>query len=211
MAVEQRDGHQGGAGWVVNSVSGAVVIGSVVQGRDITVQLPPRCPAGSTAGAPRCRSSWAAPTPRPSRWRSWRPPPAARGFATREQALEWLEAELPNLTEAPHAAADAGHPDMRGRFTRGRPPGGDHLLSGPLLRLVDHQSSLDIPAATLGEALADVGRRYPDAGRALRDDQGQVRDAHWVFIDGQLTQGDSSTPLTGNDHVEFLTATAGGG
>ncbi|WP_281378213.1 hypothetical protein [Actinomadura litoris] len=32
-----------------------------------------------------------------------------------------------------------------------------------------------------------------------------------IFIGGWLTQGDGSTPLTGNDHVEFLTATAGGG
>ncbi|WP_242890966.1 tetratricopeptide repeat protein [Actinomadura litoris] len=55
MAVEGRDGHRGGSGWVVNSVSGAVVIGSVVQGRDITVQLPPQVPSGL--------DGWRAPVP----------------------------------------------------------------------------------------------------------------------------------------------------
>ncbi|MUN40920.1 tetratricopeptide repeat protein [Actinomadura litoris] len=55
MAGERRGGPQGGSGWVVNSVSGAVVIGSVVQGRDITVQLPPQVPTGL--------NGWRAPTP----------------------------------------------------------------------------------------------------------------------------------------------------
>ncbi|MBD2896526.1 Regulatory protein AfsR [Actinomadura sp. RB99] len=36
--------------------------------------------------------------------------PAARGFATREQALAWLDTELPNLTAAARTAADTGHP-----------------------------------------------------------------------------------------------------
>ncbi|MCP2337378.1 hypothetical protein [Actinomadura rupiterrae] len=44
MAGERRDLQHGGPGWTVNSVS--VVIGSVVQGRDITVQLPPQVPSG---------------------------------------------------------------------------------------------------------------------------------------------------------------------
>ncbi|MBO2445981.1 DUF3856 domain-containing protein [Actinomadura barringtoniae] len=52
---DQRDGRQAGPDWVVNSVSGSVVIGSVVQGRDITVQLPPQVPAGL--------NGWRAPAP----------------------------------------------------------------------------------------------------------------------------------------------------
>ncbi|MFC5188090.1 tetratricopeptide repeat protein [Actinomadura harenae] len=35
--------------------------------------------------------------------------PAARGFATREQALAWLDTELPNLSAAAHTAAETGH------------------------------------------------------------------------------------------------------
>ncbi|WP_242895179.1 hypothetical protein [Actinomadura litoris] len=38
--------RRSGPGWTVNSVAGAVVIGTVVQGRDITVRLPPGVPSG---------------------------------------------------------------------------------------------------------------------------------------------------------------------
>ncbi|MBT2213216.1 chorismate-binding protein [Actinomadura sp. NEAU-AAG7] len=50
MAGERRGGHRGGPGWVVSSLSG-----TVVQGRDITVQLPPQVPSGL--------NGWRAPAP----------------------------------------------------------------------------------------------------------------------------------------------------
>ena len=84
-------------------------------------------------------------------------------------------------------------------------------FSGLLLRLVDYEKHFDIPAPTLGDALAEVERRHPALRPVLHAGDGQLRRTHRVFINGELaTDAELTTPLADTDDVEFLTAIAGG-
>ena len=83
-------------------------------------------------------------------------------------------------------------------------------FSGPLLRLVDYERTIDVSAASLGEALAQIEQRHPRLRPVLKDSEGQLRRAHRVFVNGDSASVDLSTPLSDSDDVEFLTAIAGG-
>ena len=83
-------------------------------------------------------------------------------------------------------------------------------FTGPLLRLVDYERAIDLPAANLGEALAQIEQRHPQLGPVLKDGEGRLRRAHRVFVNGDLVSVDLTTPLDDSDDVEFLTAIAGG-
>lgn len=84
-------------------------------------------------------------------------------------------------------------------------------FSGVLLRLVDYQRAIDVPAATLGDALARLEARYPPLRQVLRDADGRLRPTHRIFINGRShASADLTTPLSDSDEVEFLTAIAGG-
>ncbi|WDN56733.1 MoaD/ThiS family protein [Streptomyces clavuligerus] len=84
-------------------------------------------------------------------------------------------------------------------------------FSGLLLRLVDYQRTIEVDAATLGEALDQVEGRHPRLRTVLRDGEGGIRRSHRVFVNGELVgAADLATPLADSDSVEFLTAIAGG-
>ncbi|GHE38241.1 hypothetical protein GCM10017673_45740 [Streptosporangium violaceochromogenes] len=85
------------------------------------------------------------------------------------------------------------------------------LFSGILLRLVNYQRTVQIDAETLGAALEQLERRHPQMKSILRDDSGQIRRAHQIFVNGeQVRKPALDTPLKETDRVEFLTAIAGG-
>lgn len=83
-------------------------------------------------------------------------------------------------------------------------------FTGPLLRLVSYERTIDVRARDLGEALAQVEVRHPRLQPVLRDGQGQLRRAHRVFVNGDQLSVDLTTPLADSDEVEILTAIAGG-
>ncbi|WP_438292706.1 MoaD/ThiS family protein [Streptomyces sp. HUAS TT7] len=84
-------------------------------------------------------------------------------------------------------------------------------FSGALLRAVDNQRTLSVKANTLGEALTELKASYPQLGVILLDGSGRLRQAHRVFLNGELvTSPDRAMPLADDDQIEFLTAIAGG-
>jgi sulfur-carrier protein len=84
-------------------------------------------------------------------------------------------------------------------------------FSGLLLRFVDYQRTVALPASTLGEALTLLEQRYPQLRPVLQDNTGKLRGTHRLFVNGQLVAhpGDNLS-LAEEDDVEFLTAIAGG-
>ncbi|MGI5239291.1 MoaD/ThiS family protein [Dactylosporangium sp. CA-139066] len=84
-------------------------------------------------------------------------------------------------------------------------------FSGLLLRFVDYQRTVTLPACTLGEALALLESSHPRLRPVLQDNTGRLRGTHRMFVNGELVpRPTDATPLDDNDEVEFLTAIAGG-
>jgi len=84
-------------------------------------------------------------------------------------------------------------------------------FSGLLLRLVDYQRTIDVKATSLADALHQVEARYPALRPILRDNEGELRRTHRIFINGELANSaELTSPLAESVEVEFLTAIAGG-
>ena len=84
-------------------------------------------------------------------------------------------------------------------------------FSGLLLRFVDYQRTVPLPASTLGEALALLNQRYPQLRPVLQDNTGKLRGTHRMFVNGQMVARPSDKmSLAEEDDIEFLTAIAGG-
>lgn len=84
-------------------------------------------------------------------------------------------------------------------------------FSGALLRFVNFQKSMKLDAGTVGEALATVAGKFPQAQAVIYDADGQVRKVHQVFVNGQqLGAGDMGRALAASDRVDLMTAIAGG-
>lgn len=84
-------------------------------------------------------------------------------------------------------------------------------FSGLLLRFVDYERNVPLPASTLGEALTLLNQRYPRLRPVLQDNTGKLRGTHRLFVNGQLVARPSDTmSLAEEDDIEFLTAIAGG-
>jgi sulfur-carrier protein len=84
-------------------------------------------------------------------------------------------------------------------------------FSGTLLRFVNFQKTVNIEAATVADALADVARRFPQSRPVLFDHDGHVRQVHQVFLNGkQLRPDELGAPVAASDRVDLLTAIAGG-
>lgn len=84
-------------------------------------------------------------------------------------------------------------------------------LSGALLRFADYERSIEVSAATLGEALRLLVSRYPRLGSVLYDNTGRVRQSHRVIVNGvHVSDLSQEIPLTNADSVELLTPITGG-
>ena len=84
-------------------------------------------------------------------------------------------------------------------------------FSGALLRFTDYHRTVDIGAGTMGTALRELEERFPLLSPVLRDDDGDLRRVHQVFLNGEKL-GDLSDALVlhDSDELEFLTPLAGG-
>lgn len=84
-------------------------------------------------------------------------------------------------------------------------------FSGPLLRFVDYQRSVSVPASTLGDALKILCDRHSQVRPVLHDNTGELRRTHRLFVNGRaVPHPTADLPLDDADRVEFLTAIAGG-
>jgi len=84
-------------------------------------------------------------------------------------------------------------------------------FSGTLLRFVNFQKTVQLDAATVGEALGAIAARFPQAKAVIYDGDGRVRHIHQIFLNGeQLAPTELDRRVDASDRMELLTAIAGG-
>ena len=82
----------------------------------------------------------------------------------------------------------------------------------PLRKLTHDQDVVEVPAGTIGSAIAELQSRFPGIRERLVDDAGQVRRFVNVYVneeDIRFLQA-QGTPLKPGDEVSIIPAFAGG-
>jgi molybdopterin synthase sulfur carrier subunit len=85
-------------------------------------------------------------------------------------------------------------------------------LPAVLSRLADGRRTIDTTGATVGEALDDITKRYPELAPRLRDEQG----AQYAFVTIYRNEedirfsGGLATSLADGDEIVVVPAIAGG-
>jgi sulfur-carrier protein len=79
-------------------------------------------------------------------------------------------------------------------------------------RFTNGAPKVDCSAATIAEALNDLTARFPDLGRHVRDDQGQIRQFLNVYLNEEDIRflGGESCTLKEGDRVLLVPSIAGG-
>ncbi|PYK62866.1 MAG: molybdopterin synthase sulfur carrier subunit [Verrucomicrobia bacterium] len=82
----------------------------------------------------------------------------------------------------------------------------------PLRKLTNNEELVEVNAATIGEAIAELQRRFPGIQERLLDDTGAVR----RFVNVYVNQEDirflqnQQTPVKDGDEISIIPAIAGG-
>jgi sulfur-carrier protein len=82
----------------------------------------------------------------------------------------------------------------------------------PLRNATGGESTVEVEAATVGEALASLEQAHPGVSERLLDDSGKLRRFVNVFVDDEdvrFAQG-LETPLKAGSTVSIIPAVAGG-
>jgi len=79
-------------------------------------------------------------------------------------------------------------------------------------RFTDGAPKVDCSAATIAEALNELTSRFPDLGRHVRDDQGQIRQFLNVYLNEEDIRflGGENCTLKDGDRVLLVPSIAGG-
>src|SRR5437764_12455976 len=82
----------------------------------------------------------------------------------------------------------------------------------PLRQFADGRAAVEVSGKTVGDALGDLTRQYPDLKRHLYDDTGRLR----AFVNIYLNDHDirylekDNTPLSDGDSISIVPSIAGG-
>lgn len=82
----------------------------------------------------------------------------------------------------------------------------------PLRQYVGKQSTVDVKAGTIGDALSDLTSQHPDLRRHLYNDDGKLR----AFVNVYLNDEDvrylqrEATPVSDGDTISIVPSIAGG-
>lgn len=82
----------------------------------------------------------------------------------------------------------------------------------PLRPYTGGLSTVQVAAATVGDALASLTTEHPDLARHLRDDQGRIRSFVNIYLgdeDIRFQQGED-TPVTSGAELTIVPSIAGG-
>lgn len=85
-------------------------------------------------------------------------------------------------------------------------------IPAPLRRLTQGQAELALEAATVGEALQALAQTYPQLGRRLFDEQGQLKPFVNVYLNNEDVRflQDLDTPLEDGAVLTLVPAMSGG-
>src|SRR5438105_7457313 len=86
------------------------------------------------------------------------------------------------------------------------------LIPTPLRQYADKQDSVDLPGATVGEALSALTSKYADLRRHLYSDEGKLRSFVNVYVNDEDIRylNKEATPLKDGDTVSIVPSIAGG-
>jgi molybdopterin synthase sulfur carrier subunit len=82
----------------------------------------------------------------------------------------------------------------------------------PLRKLTHNAELVEINAATVGEAIAELQSRYPGIQERLVDDRGEVRRFVNIYVNEEDIRflKNKETPLKDGDEISIIPAIAGG-
>ena len=82
----------------------------------------------------------------------------------------------------------------------------------PLRQFADGNSSVGVAGKSVGDALGDLTRKYPDLRRHLYGDDGRLRAFVNVYVNDQDIRylEKDNTPLTDGDNISIIPSIAGG-
>ena len=86
------------------------------------------------------------------------------------------------------------------------------LIPTPLRQYAEKNNSVDVAAATVGEALASLTTQFPDLRKNLFNDEGKLRSFVNVYVndeDIRYLQKDA-TPVADGDTISIVPSIAGG-
>jgi molybdopterin synthase sulfur carrier subunit len=82
----------------------------------------------------------------------------------------------------------------------------------PLRKLTNNDDVVEVNAATVGDAIAELQSRYPGIKERLLDDAGEVRRFVNVYVNEEDIRflENQKTPLKDGDEISIIPAIAGG-
>jgi molybdopterin synthase sulfur carrier subunit len=82
----------------------------------------------------------------------------------------------------------------------------------PLRKLTNNEETVEVNAATIGEAIAELQTRFPGIKERLMDENGGVRRFVNVYVNEEDIRflQNQETPLKEGDEVSIIPAIAGG-
>lgn len=82
----------------------------------------------------------------------------------------------------------------------------------PLRKLTNNEELVEISAATVGEAIAELQTRYPGIQERLVDESGEIRRFVNVYVNEEDIRflQNKDTPINDNDEISIIPAIAGG-
>ena len=82
----------------------------------------------------------------------------------------------------------------------------------PLRKLTNNEETVEVQAATIREALAELQSRYPGIQERLLDENGDVRRFVNVYVNEEDIRflSNQQTPLKEGDEISIIPAIAGG-
>jgi molybdopterin synthase sulfur carrier subunit len=82
-------------------------------------------------------------------------------------------------------------------------------IPSAMRKVTGGQAKVEVPGATVGEALDELERLHPGIRDRLVEDD-RVRGGLALFVDGEMPRGGLKTPLKPESEVYFAPAVAGG-
>ena len=82
----------------------------------------------------------------------------------------------------------------------------------PLRKLTNNEEIVEVEAANIGAAIAELQSRYPGIKERLMDDNGEVRRFVNVYVNEEDIRflQNQQTPLKDGDEISIIPAIAGG-
>jgi len=82
----------------------------------------------------------------------------------------------------------------------------------PLRKLTNNEELVEVNAATIGEAIAELQRRFPGIQERLLDDTGAVRRFVNVYVNEEDIRflQNQQTPVKDGDEISIIPGIAGG-